>query len=171
MSPRRFAGGVHRGRGTRFRLYAQPPVLESVGEPETVWISLPPGSVGPGPADQRMYVVDAVGKATPYDFPSLPPWQGPRHAPVQPDRHGHFDHLDPACREFMSAHMYGTLRFVLDVWEGYWGEEIPWHFAADYPRLELVPAIEWNNAQTGYGFIETVCALFHSMAGTSSRRG
>jgi hypothetical protein len=155
MSTRRFAGDGHRGRGTRFRLYAQPPILEAVGEPETVWISLPPGSVGPGPADERMYVVDAIGKATPYDFPSLPPWQGPRHAPVQPGSDGHFDHLDPASREFMAAHMYGTLRFVLDVWERYWGEEIPWHFAADYPRLELVPVVEWNNAHSGYGFIET----------------
>lgn len=155
MSTKRFAGGDHRGRGTRFRLYAQPPVLESVGEPETVWISRPPGSVGPGPADERMYVVDAIGKATPYGFPSLPPWQGSRHAPVQPGRDGHFDHLDPASREFMAAHMYGTLRFVLDVWERYWGAEIPWQFAADYRQLELVPVVEWNNAHSGYGFIET----------------
>lgn len=154
MSTRRFAGGGHRGRGTRFRLYAQPPILEAIGEPETVWLSPPAGSVGPGPADERMYVVDAIGKATPYEFPSLPPWQGARHAPVQPGRDGHFDHLAPGSREFMAAHMYGTLRFVLDVWEGYWGGEIPWHFAADYPRLELVPAVEWNNAQSGYGFIE-----------------
>ena len=155
MSTRRFAGGTYRGRGTRFRLYAQPPIPEAVSEAETVWISLPPGSVGPGPADQRMYVVDAIDKAVPYDFPSLPPWQGPRNPPVQPGPDGHFDHLEPRSREFMAAHMYGALRFVLDVWERYWGEEIPWHFAAEYPRLELIPIVEWNNAHSGYGFIET----------------
>jgi hypothetical protein len=155
VSTRRFAGGTYRGRGTRFRLYAQPPILEAVMEPETVWISLPPGSVAPGPADRRMYVVDAIDKAAPYDFPSLPPWQGSRNPPVQPGPDGHFDHLNPRSREFMAAHMYGTLRFVLDVWERYWGEEIPWHFAPDYPRLELVPIVEWNNAHSGYGFIET----------------
>lgn len=155
MSRRRFARDSHRGRGTRFRLYAQPPVLESVRGPETVWVSPAPGQVGPGPADERMYVVDAIGKAAPYDFPSLPPWQGPRHPPAQSDSQGHFDHLDPASREFMSAHMYGTLRFVLDVWEHYLGTEIAWHFAADYRRLELIPVVDWNNAHSGYGFIET----------------
>ena len=51
--------------------------------------------------------------------------------------------------------MYGTIRFVLDVWEGYLGGAIPWHFAEDLERLELVPVVEWDNAQCGYGFIET----------------
>jgi len=51
--------------------------------------------------------------------------------------------------------MYGTIRFVLDVWERYLGSAIPWHFAQDFNRLELVPVVEWNNAQCGYGFIET----------------
>ena len=54
----------------------------------------------------------------------------------------------------MAAHTYGTLRFVLDVWEKYFGGEMPWHFADDYPRLELIPHVEWNNAHCGYGFIE-----------------
>jgi hypothetical protein len=153
-STRRFASG-HRGRGTRFRLYPQPPVLEAIGEPETVWISRSPDLIQPGPADDRMYVVDPINKATPYDYPFLPPWLGAQHPPVQAASDGHFDHLRPGTREFMAAHMYGTLRFVLDVWEGYFGEEIPWHFGADFPRLELVPLVEWNNAHSGYGFIET----------------
>lgn len=55
----------------------------------------------------------------------------------------------------MAAHMYGTLRFVLDVWEKYFGGPVPWHFADERPRLELVPLVEWNNAHSGYGFIET----------------
>lgn len=151
---RRFAREVHHGRGTRFRLYPQPPVLESIHGPETVWIAHPPGFIGPGPADKRMYVVDAVGKDQHYDYPFLPPWRGARNPPVRPGPDGHFDHLAPGSREFMAAHMYGTLRFVLDVWEKYFGGEIPWHFADDYPRAELVPLIEWNNAHSGYGFIE-----------------
>lgn len=144
------------GRGTRFRLYPQPPILTSIQGPETVWVAAPPGSIGPGPSDDRMYVVDAIGKARPYDYPFLPPYRGPRNPPVQPGKDGHFDHLDdPWSRDFMSAHMYGTLRFVLDVWEKYFGGPIPWHFADARPRLELVPLIEWNNAHSGYGFIET----------------
>ncbi len=103
-----------------------------------------------------MYVIDAIGKGPYEDFPHLPPYRGARNPPVQPGRDGHFDHLgDPWSREFMAAHMYGTLRFVLDVWERYFGAPIPWHFARDLPRLELVPLVEWDNAHSGYGFIET----------------
>jgi hypothetical protein len=101
-----------------------------------------------------MYVIDAVGKNVPYDYPYLPPYQGPHRPPVPPGPDGHFDHFEPGSREFMPAHMYGTLRFVLDVWERYFGGEIPWHFANDYPRLELIPRVIWNNAHCGYGFIE-----------------
>jgi hypothetical protein len=101
-----------------------------------------------------MYAIDAIGKDHPYELPYLPPYRGPHHRPVEPGPDGHFDHLEPGSRAFMAAHMFGTLRFVLDVWEGYFGGEIPWHFAEAYPRLELVPAVEWNNAHCGYGFIE-----------------
>jgi hypothetical protein len=152
----RFAQGPGAGRGTRFRLYPQPPVLRSIQGPETVWVAAPAGSIGAGPSDERMYVVDAIGKDRPYDYPYLPPYRGPRNPPVEPGSDGHFDHLDdPWSREFMAAHMYGTLRFVLDVWEKYFGGPIPWHFADERPRLELVPLVEWNNAHSGYGFIET----------------
>jgi hypothetical protein len=103
-----------------------------------------------------MYVVDAIGKKKPYDYPSLPPYEGRRHPPVRPDAEGHFDYLtDSYSREFMAAHMFGTLRFVLDVWEKYFGGPLPWHFEEAQPRLELIPLLEWNNAHSGYGFIET----------------
>lgn len=151
---RRFARDEQHGRGTRFRLYPQPPVLAAIGEPETVWIAAAPGSIGPGPSDDRMYVVDAVGKDRYYDFPFLPPWRGAANPPVEAGPDGHFDHLEPGSRAFMAAHMYGTLRFVLDVWERYFGGALAWHFAADYARLELVPAVDWDNAHSGYGFIE-----------------
>lgn len=145
-----------RCQGTRFRLYPQPPVLTAIQGPETVRVSAAPGAIGPGPSDDRMYVVDAIGKDRPYDYPYLPPYRGARNPPVRPGADGHFDHLDdPWSREFMAAHMFGTLRFVLDVWEKYFGGPIPWHFADERPRLELVPLVEWNNAHSGYGFIET----------------
>lgn len=151
-----FARQSYRERGTRFRLFAQSPVLASIGAPETVWIAHPPGLIGPGPADNRMYVVDAVAKQPYWDFPHLPPYRGPCNPPVQPGPDGHFDHLtDYGSREFMAAHMYGTVRFVLDVWERYFGGPLPWHFGADFQRLELVPLVNWDNAHSGYGFIET----------------
>jgi hypothetical protein len=144
------------GRGTRFRLYPQSPVLAAVRGSEVVWVSRPPGSIAPGPSDERMYVVDAIAKDRPYEFPYLPPYDGPRNPPVRPDGEGHFDYLtDSWSREFMAAHMYGTLRFVLDVWEKYFGGPLPWHFAEYQPRLELIPIVGWDNAHSGYGFIET----------------
>ena len=151
----RQARADYHGRGTRFRLYPQAPVGDTPIEPETVWIAHPPGFIKPGPSDHRMYVVDALDKDRHYEFPFMPPWTGPAATPVAPGRDGHFDHLEPHTREFMAAHMYGTIRFVLDVWDQYFGEELPWHFAADQARLELVPQVNWNNAHSGYGFIET----------------
>ena len=143
------------GRGTRFRLFPQPPILPGFREPETVWISLPPHSIGPGPADDRFYVANAVNKRRHYEYPYLPPYRDAVHAAVRPGPGGHFDHLEPDSPQFMAAHVYGTLRLVLDIWEGYFGRPIQWHFSNDYPRLELVPWVEWNNAQSGWGFIET----------------
>jgi len=142
-------------RGTRFRLYPQAPVTSARWRPEVVWVSPLAGSVRSGPADDRMYVVDAVHKDRPYGSRTLPPYRGAINPPVRAGPDGHFDHLEPGTRAFMAAHMYGTIRFVLDVWERYLGSAIPWHFAQDFNRLELVPVVEWNNAQCGYGFIET----------------
>src|SRR5688572_2619439 len=81
---RRVERDAYRGRGTRFRLYPQPPILQSIGAPEIVWVSQPPGSIGPGPSDDRMYVIDAVGKDEHYAFPYLPPYRGARNPPVRP---------------------------------------------------------------------------------------
>jgi hypothetical protein len=130
-------------------------VLPAFAEPETVIIARTPGSIGPGPSDDRMYVCDAIDKTRPYEFPYLPPYRGPVYPPVLPGPDGNFDHIPLDTREFNCAHMYGTLRFVLDIWEEYFGGRIEWHFAEAYARLELIPHLDWNNAQSGYGFIET----------------
>jgi hypothetical protein len=153
VSDRRSAPGG--ARGTRIRLYPQLPVLEAYREPETVWLARPPGTIAPGPADERMYVADAVGKPRPYEYPYLPPYTGPTYPPALPGRDGHFDELEIGSPEFRAAHMYGTVRLVLDVWEAYCGQAIPWHFRWLYPRLELVPYVEWENAHAGFGFLET----------------
>lgn len=142
--------------GTRFRLFPQAPYSRASSKPETVWLSPPVGSLGPGPSDDRMYVVDPIGKRWPYGAPELPgrPWRGPIRPPVIPDADGHFDHLPVASREFEAAHAYGVIRFVLDAWEPYFGRAIPWHFARRFEQLEisLFPALD--NARAGYGFVE-----------------
>jgi hypothetical protein len=152
----RIPGPGRRRAGTRFRLFPQPPFSAARREPETVWLSPPAGSLGPGPSDGRMYVVDPIGKRWPYGAPELPgrPWLGLIRRPVMPGPDGHFDHLPVGSREFEAAHAYGVIRFVLDAWEPYFSHPIPWPFARHYERLEisLFPALD--NARAGYGFIE-----------------
>lgn len=140
--------------GTRFRLFSQAPYLSAGQEPETVWISTPAGETLPGPSDSRAYVVDPVRKPRHYDDFYHPPFDGPIYYPALPDADGHFDYLPVNCREFRAAHMFASVRFTLDVWEGYFGRRIEWHFAPFRRRLELVTFVDWDNAHSGFGFIE-----------------
>ncbi len=149
-------------QGTRFLLFPQPRFLDKFQEPEVVEVSSPPGNVGPGPSDERMYTVYPVGKREPYGIGGtpeagmyLPPWRGEIRPPALPDEDGHFDHIDPDDPAFEAAHLFGSTHFTLDVWEGYFGRKIPWHFRRDYDRLELSVLPIFNNAYIGWGFLET----------------
>ena len=153
-----------RREGTRFRLFPQAPYRTRTPQaPETVWLSPPAGTIGPGPQDDRMYAIDPVGKREPYGisftaygtpYLHLPPWDGPIHPPAMPDAEGHFDHLAVGTPEFEMAHVYGCVRFVLDVWESYFGRPIEWHFVRSYERLELSLLRDLDNARAGWGFVE-----------------
>jgi hypothetical protein len=101
-----------------------------------------------------MYVVDPVEKADPYEYPYMPPYKGESFPPVEPGPDGHFDHYPADSREFVAVHVYGSLRRVLDIFESYVGDAIPWQFRETYEKLELIPLIGWENAQSGYGFME-----------------
>lgn len=149
--------------GIRFRLFPQAPFLHPDREPDTIVIDAAPGSIGPGPSDGRMYLIDAIGKHSPYGvgqspfgtpFLDLPPWRGRTLRPVYPDADGHFDHIPVAAPEFERAHVFGCVRFVLDHWERYFGHRIPFHFERDLPRLEIVMLPDFDNAHVGYGFME-----------------
>lgn len=142
-----------RDEGTRFRVFAQPRFLSAFREPETISVAVAPNDIQAGPADDRIYVVDAVGKQ-PYAQTARPPFAGTANPAVAPGTDGHFDHLEVDSREFSCATMYATVRFNLDIWEDFLGRTLDWHFAADLPRLELIPLVEWNNAQSGYGYLE-----------------
>ncbi len=141
--------------GTRFRLFPQMPELEGFSKPETVRVSPRPGTIAAGPFDGAMRVVDAVGKSEPYEFPYMPPYQGPAFPPARPGADGHFDQIPVGSRQFLSAHMYGSVRFVLDIWENYFGKTVRWYDPSDGFIVELVPEIDWDNAHAGIGFIET----------------
>jgi hypothetical protein len=145
-------------RGTRFLIHPQARDLRGFAKPEVVYVDAPPGSIGPGPADQLMYVVDAVRK-DPYLVRhgrprGSPPYQGPRRDPVAPGRAGHFDHTQPGTREFSATMVFASVRCALEVWESYFGRQIPWQFRRDYSRLEVIPRVEDTTAWSGYGFLE-----------------
>jgi hypothetical protein len=145
-----------RAAHVRIRLYPQSP-HGGAARLEPVTLSPRRGEVGPGPSDDRMFTIAAPGKK-PYGRdparPTLPPWRGPAAPalPVGPD--GHLDHLRPGDPGFRRLHLYGCVRFALDVWEHHAGRPIPWHFARHFPRLELVALRGWPNAQMGYGYLE-----------------
>jgi hypothetical protein len=152
-----------RDAGTLFSLFVQSPFDRDNPVPETIEVSSPAGSLGMGPSDQRMYVVSPIGKQSPYGLTTgpygtpwlfLPPWRGPVDPPVEPGEDGHFDHLRPGTTEFEAAHLFGTVRAVLDIWEGYIGQPVPWHFERDFARLELGLLPWWENGQMGYGYLE-----------------
>jgi hypothetical protein len=149
--------------GTRFRLFPQPWYPGSTQELETVWLSPPPGTIGPGPSDARMYVVEPLGPKLPYGlnvgpfgspYVYLPPWQGPVAAPAMPDPEGHFDHLAPGMPGFEAAHAFGCGHFVLDAWDSYLDRPALWHFTQHYDRLEITLIPHLDNATAGYGFME-----------------
>jgi hypothetical protein len=144
----------------RVRLFPQSPAGGGLVRLETVTLSSRRGTVGPGPTDARIRTIDAPTKL-PYGLDatapgglSLPPWRGPVLPAALPSPAGHFDHLRPGDPGFRAVHLYGCVRFALDVWEHHIGGPIPWHFARHYPRLELVALRGWANAHMGYGYLE-----------------
>lgn len=147
------AMGRHPTGGTRFRLF---PVYAEDMPPETVEIPSVAGSIGPGPSDHALYVADAAAKTAPYNPPhDGPPYRGPLLPPARPNGEGHFDHLPTNTPQFLAAHQFGSMRYTLDIWEGYLGHRIHWWDRHVHPRTELIPFVDWPNAQSGAGFLET----------------
>jgi hypothetical protein len=103
-----------------------------------------------------MYVANPTLKIEPYSPPvTMPPWRGPEFLPATPDQTGHFDRIPVESPEFLAAHIYGSVRRTLDVWEYYLGRRVTWWHAAFLPQVELVPVVTgWPNAHSGPGFIE-----------------
>jgi hypothetical protein len=148
---------------TRFRLFPQAPFLHPDRQPEIVTVSSPPGTIGPGPSDDRLFVMTPIGKPNPYGvvkgpfgtlYLSMPPWRGPAMAPALPDAEGHFDSIPVDTPQFTQAHLFGTIRFVMEVWEGYLGGRVRWHFARNIDRLEVLIYPPLDNARVGYGYME-----------------
>jgi hypothetical protein len=142
-------------RGTRFLVYPQPKNLRGFGTPATVYVNARPGSIAPGPEDDAIYTVDAELKPAYRESSGAPPYTGPRYPSALPDGEGHFDHITPPARAFSSTTAYAMVRCVLEIWEGYLGRQVAWHFAnGGRRRLELIPRSESPNAWSGDGYLE-----------------
>ncbi|MBY5914896.1 hypothetical protein BAE36_26190 [Rhizobium leguminosarum bv. trifolii] len=140
--------------GTRFWIFPQPPFILGYEQPDRVLLSILPDEIGDGPSDMSMYVADPLFDKEPYRFGGLPPYRGPQRRPVRSGTDRHFDSLDPRSRDYLGAHAYACIHFVLDVWRNYLARPMHWFFSDFYPRLEIVPLVRWKSAQAGFGFIE-----------------
>lgn len=140
--------------GTRFWIFPQPPFIPGYEQPDRVWLPIPANEIGAGPSDSTMYVVDPLFDKQPYAFDRLPPYDGPRRAPVRPGPDRHFDNISPNTPEFLPVHAYACVHFVLAIWQSYLGRPVRWFFDQTFPRLEIIAFVNWDNAQAGYGFLE-----------------
>jgi hypothetical protein len=140
--------------GTRFLVYPQPPYIPGYEKPETIWVSTPSGGIEAGPSDSQIYVIVPDEPKEPYEFPYLPPFEGRSRPPVRSGPEGHFDHLVPGTPDFVAAHAYACVRRVLDICESYHGEAIRWFFEPARQRLEIIPRLQWDNAHSGFGYLE-----------------
>ena len=79
-------------RGTRFRIYQQPMSVKGFETPSIVHVDSRPGTIGPGPEDPRIRVIDAEGRGSrrwkvPYtDVTGEPRWRPPYPAAIRAGR-------------------------------------------------------------------------------------
>ena len=123
----------------------------------------PPARSVLGPEDDRIYTVDPVGKRDPYGV-AFSPYGRPflycrlgTGPPIAADHAKPWWPFRPPrdwYPEFETAHVYGCVRFVLDVWERYLGRPIKWHFSPAYRRLEILLLPRGTTRTVGWGFME-----------------
>jgi len=147
-------GSVREGVGTRFWIFPRAPFIPGYERPDRVWLPIDPAEISEGPSDALVYVVDPLFDKQPYGLTWLPPFEGARRMATRAGPDGHFDHLEPGSRAFLAVHAYACVHLVLDVWQGYLGHPIRWFFGETFRRLEIIPLVDWENAQAGYGFLE-----------------
>lgn len=149
--------------GTRFLIYPQSRATRGFEMPRIAYVNARPGSIGTGPEDSRIYVVDALRKEPYRDLDTgeyiwRPPYpkSKDRERPAVPDSHGHFDHLKPRKRDFSSAAVYASVRCVLEVWEHYLGRRLKLVRGGRGRKLEIVPRVTaiGDNAWSGDAYLE-----------------
>ncbi len=148
--------------GTTFRIFAH---SERLGfADEVVYVDAAPGSIGPGPSNASIAVIDALGKPSYCSDTTgrvkkrpIPPYpaDAPRSRRPATSERGHFAHIRPGRRAFSSAMAFAVIHLTLDVWQHLLQRRVTWHFAATAgPLLQVHPRIGTRNAWSGDGYLE-----------------
>jgi hypothetical protein len=140
--------------GTRFLVYPQAPFVPGYERPELVWIPIAPQAISAGPSSDMAYVLYPAEPKAPYRAPYAPPFMDDYLPLAEAGPDGHFDHLVPGTPQFVSAHAFACVHRTLDICQSYVGRSWPWFFSDEYERLEVIANVPWNNAQSGFGFLE-----------------
>jgi hypothetical protein len=147
--------------GTRFRVFAHSARLGFTDE--VVRIAARPGSIGPGPRDETIDVIDAP-KKSPYCSDTTgrvkkrpcPPYLAtpPRTRRPATPQDGHFAHIRPGGRSFSATMAFAIIRLTLEIWQHFLQRRVDWHFAAKTPLLQVHPRVGTANAWSGDGYLE-----------------
>jgi hypothetical protein len=131
---------------------------------EVVRIAARPGSIGRGPRDETIDVIDVPLKS-PYCSDTTgrvkkrprPPYLDtpPRTRRPAAPKDGHFAHIRPGSRGFSAAMAFAVIRLTLEIWQHFLQRRVDWHFAARLgPILQVHPQIGTANAWSGDGYLE-----------------
>jgi hypothetical protein len=148
--------------GTRFRIFPHSARLGFTDE--VVCVDAAPGSIGPGPSDatiavidapnKRCYCSDTTGRVRKRPRPPYPS-NGPRTRQPATAARGHFAHIRPGRRAFSAAMSFAVIRLTLEVWQHFLQRPLTWHFAERAgPVLQVHPRIGTRNAWSGDGYLE-----------------
>ena len=153
-------------RGTRFRIYQQASSVEGFAAPLTVHVASRPGTIGPGPSDSRIRVIDPMERR-PYKWklpysdsavgePRASALSARRPAsPAGQGRRRHFDHVRVGTRAFSPPTRSRPSGACSRSGSTTSGHRIVWFFRdREHRHLELIPRAETDNAWSGEELLE-----------------
>ncbi|MBX2836838.1 MAG: hypothetical protein KTR35_08280 [Gammaproteobacteria bacterium] len=139
------------GSGIWVNLYPVGPFGDGKTQSESVCLSSVPQLMGVGPSDDELVVINSAHKR-PFAEHEPPIIRGELAEPFVPRTEADLQFVDEGTEHFCCVHMFGSVRRALDVWETYFGYKLT---GRRQKKIQLIPFVDWNNAQAGDRFIET----------------
>lgn len=137
--------------GVWVNLYPVGPFGDGKTVVESVCLSSNPVEVGVGPSDDELVVVNTVNKR-PFAEHEPAIIRSELAQPFVPKSELDLNISAGDTEKFCCVHMFGSVRRALDVWETYFGFKLT---TPHQNKIQLIPFVDWNNAQAGDRFIET----------------